>query len=90
MKRQALGKGLDVLLPQNPIPAAALIELDLDGAHITRQVMPARSYFAQVELPVTIGLGQSDRINKLRITWPGGKQQTVADPPVGRLVTVEQ
>lgn len=30
MKRQALGKGLDVLLPQNPIPAAALIELDLD------------------------------------------------------------
>ncbi len=30
MKRQALGKGLDVLLPQNPAPAAALIELDLD------------------------------------------------------------
>jgi len=30
MKRQALGKGLDVLLPQNPTPAAALIELDLD------------------------------------------------------------
>ncbi len=30
MKRQALGKGLDVLLPQIPAPAAALIELDLD------------------------------------------------------------
>ncbi|MCH8321383.1 MAG: ParB/RepB/Spo0J family partition protein [Acidobacteria bacterium] len=30
MKRQALGKGLDVLLPQSPAPAAALIELDLD------------------------------------------------------------
>ncbi len=30
MKRQALGKGLDVLLPQRPAPAAALIELDLD------------------------------------------------------------
>jgi len=30
MKRQALGKGLDVLLPQSPIPAAALTELDLD------------------------------------------------------------
>ena len=30
MKRQALGKGLDVLLPQSPIPTAALTELDLD------------------------------------------------------------
>ena len=30
MKRQALGKGLAVLLPQSPIPAAALTELDLD------------------------------------------------------------
>ena len=30
MKRQALGKGLDILLPQRPAPAAALIELDLD------------------------------------------------------------
>ena len=68
----------------------ALIEFDLDGAHITRQVMPARSYLAQVELPVTIGLGQTDHINQIRITWPGGKQQTVAGPPIGRLVTVEQ
>ncbi len=30
MTRQALGKGLDVLLPQSPAPAAALTELDLD------------------------------------------------------------
>ncbi len=30
MKRQALGKGLDVLLPQSPVPVAALTELDLD------------------------------------------------------------
>ncbi len=30
MKRQALGKGLEVLLPQSPARAAALVELDLD------------------------------------------------------------
>ena len=30
MRRQALGKGLDVLLPQSPAPVATLIELDLD------------------------------------------------------------
>jgi ParB family chromosome partitioning protein len=30
MKRQALGKGLDVLLPQSPVRTTALVELDLD------------------------------------------------------------
>ena len=30
MKRQALGKGLDVLLPQSPARSTSLIELDLD------------------------------------------------------------
>ena len=30
MKRQALGKGLDILLPQSPARATALVELDLD------------------------------------------------------------
>ena len=30
MKRQALGKGLDVLLPQSPARTTALVELDLD------------------------------------------------------------
>ena len=30
MKRQALGKGLDVLLPPTPVSSTALIELDLD------------------------------------------------------------
>ncbi len=30
MKRQALGKGLDVLLPQSPARASSLVELDLD------------------------------------------------------------
>ena len=30
MKRQALGKGLGVLLPPNPAPSTSLIELDLD------------------------------------------------------------
>lgn len=68
----------------------ALIELDLDGAHITRQVMPARSYLAQVELPVTIGLGPTDAIDQIRITWPGGKQQTVANPPIGRRFKITQ
>ncbi len=48
MKRQALGKGLDVLLPQNPVRAAALIELDLD--QIQPNPLQPRMQFAPEKL----------------------------------------
>ncbi|VFM97787.1 MAG: Repeat domain-containing protein [Candidatus Kentron sp. G] len=42
-----------------------------------RQVMPARSYLSQVELPLTFGLGAGDTIDSIRIFWPGGGYQEV-------------
>jgi len=48
MKRQALGKGLDVLLPQSPVRAAALIELDLD--QIQPNPLQPRMQFAPEKL----------------------------------------
>jgi ParB family chromosome partitioning protein len=48
MKRQALGKGLDVLLPQGPVRAAALIELDLD--QIQPNPLQPRMQFAPEKL----------------------------------------
>ena len=42
--------------------------------------MPTRSYLSQVELPVTFGLGDADRIDRLTITWPDGVvQELTAD-----------
>jgi hypothetical protein len=44
---------------------------------LSRQVMPARSYLSQSELPVTIGLGKRDQIEALEIVWPGGAKQQI-------------
>ena len=44
-----------------------------------RQVMPARGYLSQSELPVTIGLGNQTRVDEVTIFWPGGGTQKV-DP----------
>lgn len=44
---------------------------------ISRQVMPAKSYLSQSELPVTIGLGTADKIDDLTILWPGKPAQKV-------------
>ena len=62
----------------------AVIELTTGGITQRRQVMPARSYLSQVELPVTFGLGNVDGIESLIVTWPGGQRQ---DVPVNRLDT---
>jgi len=61
-----------------------IIELTAGGITQRRQVMPARSYLSQVELPVTFGLGNADGIESLMVTWPGGQTQ---DVPVNRLDT---
>lgn len=44
---------------------------------LSRQVMPTRSYLSQSELPITVGLGQRDRIDRLEVIWPGGTRQEI-------------
>ena len=68
----------------------AWIELTAGGVVQRRQVMPTRSYLSQVELPVTFGLGQSDRIDGLKVTWPDGSQQTIQTAQVDRLLVLDQ
>lgn len=69
----------------------AEIQLQLeDGSVLSRSVMPTRSYQSQVELPVTFGLGKTDQVQHLTITWPGGQQQVVSSPQVDQLLVIEQ
>ena len=66
------------------------VTLRAGGITQTRQVMPTRSYLSQSELPVTFGLGKTERIDSLEITWPGGGKQMVEPPRVDRLFIIEQ
>lgn len=68
----------------------AWIEVTADGQSYRQQVMPTRSYLAQSELPVTFGLGKSDRIDSVRIRWPDGNEQLVGNVAVDRLHRIEQ
>ena len=44
-----------------------------------RQVMPARGYLSQSELPVTFGLGKNGRLDEVEVIWPSGIRQKL--PP---------
>ncbi len=73
--RDAIGSRIEVLLAS--------------GRTICKVVNPTRSYLSQVELPITLGLGE-DQVKSLRITWPDGSSQDVVVPGVDRLVEVKQ
>ena len=68
----------------------AWIKARVNGQTLWRQVMPTRSYLSQSELPVTIGLGQSDKVDSVEIVWPGGASQKIPPPPVDRVTVVTE
>lgn len=68
----------------------AVVELTADGITQRRDVNPTRSYLSQMELPVTFGLGQAGRVERLVIHWPGGRVQEVAVDGVDRLVEITE
>jgi len=68
----------------------AWIKVRSGGQTLWRQVMPTRSYLAQSELPVTIGLAKSGGIDELEIIWPGGQRQTVPAAGFGETANIRQ
>jgi len=68
----------------------AWIKARVNGQTLWRQVMPTRSYLSQSELPVTIGLGQADKVDSVEIVWPGGASQKIPPPPIDCVTVVTE
>jgi len=76
--------------PPNREAIGARVALTTNGVTQHRQVNPTKSYLSQSELPLTFGLGQADRVERVDITWPDGTEQRVEAVPIDRVVTIEQ
>ena len=68
----------------------AWIKVSVGGKTLLRQVMPARSYLSQSELPVTIGLGDVPKPDAVKILWPSGTRQQVENVLVDQPMTVTE
>ena len=53
----------------------AEIKMFSNGVMHTRMVRSGSSYLSQSELPVTFGLGKSDRIERVVVDWPSGRSE---------------
>ena len=68
----------------------SLVEVRVGDVTQSRRISPTRSYLSQVELPVTFGLGVSDSVDRIVVTWPNGRQQTIQQPTVDQLLVIKQ
>ena len=66
----------------------AIVRARIDDRTLTRQVMPTRSYLSQSELAIALGLGDSDQIDAMTITWPGSSKAVNVPPPIPGQITV--
>lgn len=58
-----------------------VVEVETNRGTMLRDVMPTRSYLAQVELPITFGIPEGALIQSVRIRWPDGQTQAMSSWP---------
>jgi hypothetical protein len=68
----------------------AWIKVRVNGQTLWRQVLPTHAYLSQSELPVTIGLGNADKVDSVEINWPSGTRQKVENVLIDHPMTVTE
>ena len=68
----------------------ATVRIFAGGQQQTRMVRTGSSYLSQSELPVTFGMGQLDRIERVVIDWPSGKSEEFKGLKAGKAYQVTE
>jgi hypothetical protein len=66
------------------------VEVTANGVTQRQQVMPARGYLSQVERTLTFGLGETDKIERLRVHWTDGTTQDIPAPGADRVIEIKK
>lgn len=61
----------------------ATVRVSYQGITQTRLVRGGSSYLSQSELPLTIGVGRRDRVDRIVVTWPTGKTEDFSNVATG-------
>ena len=68
----------------------ARVTLDAGGRVQRRQLFPAKGYLSSVEHPLTFGLGDAVRAERVKIDWPSGKTTVLEDLKADRIYLVDE
>lgn len=67
----------------------ASVTLFAGGKQQNIEQYATRGYLSAVSTVLHFGLGQTDRVDSLTVTWPDGKQETLRNLPVNQKLTLE-
>ena len=73
--------------PNEPAIGARVTAV-IPGRKLTREVRSGGSYLSQNDLRLHFGLGSAQRLDRLLVRWPDGREQVLVDVPVDRFLTV--
>ncbi len=60
------------------------------GAQLWQIVKTGSSFASQSELPLTFGLGGATAVDAVRVTWPGGRVDSIGTVEANQLITVQE
>ena len=68
----------------------AKVSVEIGDTTLRQQVMPTRSYLSQSERVLTFGLGKTDSVDEITLTWPGGNEQTVMVDKIDTVIDITE
>ncbi len=66
----------------------ARVEAWTGSGRLVREVRTSGSYLSQDELTAHLGLGEHQRTERVRVSWPSGRRQELLDLPGERRITI--
>src|SRR5262249_17988740 len=67
------------------------VEAEIGGRKLTQHLSSGRSYLSQCEQVITFGLGQSTKVDHVRIFWPGkAEPEDLGEVPASSSLVVKE
>ena len=73
----------------NPDGIGARVNIYADSLHQVYEMFTSRGYQSSVEPFLTVGLGTIDKVDSVRISWPGGKSELITAIAANQKVAVK-
>lgn len=74
---------------KNKFAIGATVRLYFDNQLIVQQVMPSRGFQSSVDYIMTIGLGENEIIDSLRVIWPNDQTQKLNKVKTNQFLTLK-
>ncbi len=75
---------------KNTKAVGSIIEIYIDDQTLRQEVIPTRGFQSSVDYTMSIGLGERDEIDSLRVIFPDRTSDLLLDVPINQLLVLKQ